>query len=384
MNSKVIVRNCREYDPDEVYRLISEIYTRSDGPDVSNKKVLLKPNVLIDCDPAKCVTTHPVVVEAMIKFLQERNATVIVGDSPGIHFRGFKSEKSGIYQVCQKTGAKWIDFMKDQTDISLGSRKIKIASAAKEADIIISLPKLKTHQLTYFTGAVKNSLGLVPGFVKTKQHAIHSDRDSFSAFLIDLNIAVAPGFYLMDGIMGMEGEGPGQGTPVNTGVLIGSTNPLAVDITACKIVDYDPMIVPTNSIALSKGVWLKDEKDIEYDGPPLESLIMKNFKRIAHASNGNVVVRFLMHRLRSVRSLQVKPVFIHDKCIGCRECIKICSMNALAMHPVKKNWVVLTDNKCIRCFCCSEICQSNAIQVRRNFFGYGVLKKTYSAVRRLF
>jgi len=274
--------------------------------------------------------------------------------------------------------------MKDQTDISLGSRKIKIASAAKEADIIISLPKLKTHQLTYFTGAVKNSLGLVPGFVKTKQHAIHSDRDSFSAFLIDLNIAVAPGFYLMDGIMGMEGEGPGQGTPVNTGVLIGSTNPLAVDITACKIVDYDPMIVPTNSIALSRGVWLKEEKDIEYDGPPLESLIMKNFKRIAHASNGNVVVRFLMHRLRSVRSLQVKPVFIHDKCIGCRECIKICSMNALAMHPIKKNWVVLTDNKCIRCFCCSEICQSNAIQVRRNFFGYGVLKKTYSAVRRLF
>ncbi|MZP56908.1 MAG: 4Fe-4S dicluster domain-containing protein, partial [Bacteroidales bacterium] len=70
-----------------------------------------------------------------------------------------------------------------------------------------------------------------------------------------------------------------------------------------------------------------------------------------------------MRKLKSVRSLQVKPVFIHDKCIGCKECIKICSQNALAMHPVKKNWVVLTDKKCIRCFCCSEVCQSNAIQV---------------------
>ena len=384
MNSKVAVRNCREYNPDEVYTHISDIYDRCNGPDVNNKKVLLKPNILNDVDPLRCVTTHPVVVEAMIRFLQERNATVLVGDSPGIHFRGFKSEKSGIYQVCQKTGAKWIDFMKDQSEMPLGSRKIKIASVAKEADLIISLPKLKTHQLTFFTGAIKNTLGLVPGFAKTKQHALHPDRESFSAFLVDLTEAVAPHFYLMDGIMGMEGDGPGQGIPVNTGVLIGSANPLAVDIIACTIAGYDPMIIPTNSIAVGRGLWLKDVKDIDYDGPILESLVKKDFKRVAYAQTGNVVSRFIMRKLKSVRSLQVKPVFIHDKCIGCKECIKICSQNALAMHPVKKNWVVLTDKKCIRCFCSSEVCQSNAIQVRRDFFGYSFLRKSYSAVRRLF
>ena len=102
MNSKVAVRNCREYNPDEVYTHISDIYDRCNGPDVNNKKVLLKPNILNDVDPLRCVTTHPVVVEAMIRFLQERNATVLVGDSPGIHFRGFKSEKSGIIRFARK------------------------------------------------------------------------------------------------------------------------------------------------------------------------------------------------------------------------------------------------------------------------------------------
>jgi len=368
MNTKVAVRKCKEYNLEEVYKNISEIYRSCDGPDVTNKRVLVKPNILIDCDPSRCVSTHPVVVEAMIRFLQKNNATVFVGDSPAIHFRGFKSEKSGIYEVCQKTGAGWVDFMKNQAEMPLGRSKIKIASVINETDLIISLPKLKTHQLTYFTGAIKNTLGLVPGFAKTKQHALHPDRDSFSEFLVDLTEVLTPHFILMDGILGMEGEGPGQGTPAKTEVLIGSSNPVAVDITACTIAGYDPMSIPTNAIAVGRGLWLKDTSDIVYDGPEIETIIKKNFKRIAYAKNGNAVARFIMQKLRSVRFLQVRPVFIHDKCIGCRECIKICSQNAIAMHPDKENWVVLTDKKCIRCFCCSEVCQSHAVEIRRSFF----------------
>ena len=129
---------------------------------------------------------------------------------------------------------------------NLRKGRIRIASIAKEADLIISLPKFKNHELVYFTGAIKNTLGLVPGFSKAKQHALHHDRESFCRFLVDLNEAVTPHFFLMDGIMGMEGHGPGQGTPVKTGVLIGSTNPLALDIIASTIAGYDPMEIPTN------------------------------------------------------------------------------------------------------------------------------------------
>ncbi|MCX6334016.1 MAG: DUF362 domain-containing protein [Bacteroidia bacterium] len=369
MNTKVTVRRCGEYNPIKVYDLISEIYTACEGPDVSGKKVLVKPNILIDSNPAKCISTHPVVVEAMVRLLQSKGATVLVGDSPAMHLPGFKCEKSGIYDVCRRTGAEWVDFLKNPAEAVLKNGKIRIASVTREVDLIISLPKFKNHELVYFTGAIKNSLGLVPGFSKAMQHALHNDRDRFSVFLVDLNEAVTPHFFIMDGIMGMEGHGPGQGTPFATEVLIGSSNPLAMDIIASTIAGYDPMDIPTNAIALSRRQWLTDRSDIVYDGPELETLIRKDFKRIPISVNENIVARFIKHRLHFIKRFEKRPVFKHINCTGCQECIKICPVNAITMHPEKKKWVVLTDNKCIRCFCCAEVCQYSAVEVRRKVFG---------------
>ena len=244
-----------------------------------------------------------------------------------------------------------------------------MASAIKEVDLIISLPKFKNHELVYFTGAIKNSLGLVPGYSKAKQHARHQDRESFSRFLVDLNEAVTPHFFLMDGITGMEGRGPGQGIPVNTGVLVGSTNPLALDIIASTIAGYNPKDIPTNHIALSRGKWLKSKEEINYNGPALETIIKKDFKRIAITSNTNIAVKFLKNRLHFLRKLDRRPVFDHNNCTGCNECIKICPHNAISMHPDKSNYVVLTDKNCIRCFCCSEVCKYNAVEIRRKYMG---------------
>lgn len=371
MNTKVAVRTCNDYDTRVIYSLISDIYRSCEGPDFKNKKVLLKPNILIDADPSRCVSTHPSVVEAMIMFLQDGGAEVFVGDSPSIHTRGFRSTNSGIYQVCEKRGATWVDFLANPsfTPIGNGNGKIRIASVIHDVDLIISLPKFKNHELVFFTGAVKNTLGLVPGFTKAKQHAIYQSRDRFAAFLVDLNESVLPQFFLMDGIMGMEGPGPGQGTPVKMGIIIGSSNPLALDIIATTFAGYDPLMIPTNSVAISRGKWLKDAGEIVYDGPETLSLIKKDFKRISEGGSKNTVYRFLINRLKRIRRLQRRPVFIHENCIGCRECIKICPQNAIVMHCDKKNRVVLTDKKCIRCYCCSEVCQSNAVEIRRKLFG---------------
>lgn len=369
MNKKAVVRECRIYDLDEVIRLVSEIYAACDGPEVSGKKVLLKPNILSDRDPEKCVTTHPVVVEAVARFLQDRGAEVMIGDSPSIHLRGMKPVKSGIMAVCEKTGVPWVDFTKNASERAMPGGRIKVASAADEADIIISLPKFKNHELVYFTGAIKNTLGLVPGFTKAKQHALYHNRISFAKFLVDLNEAVLPHFFLMDGIWGMEGQGPGQGTPVNTGVLIGSSNPLALDIIATTIAGYDPMDVPTSSDALARGRWLKSPGEIIYDGPELKSLIKHDFKRIPVTRDRNISFKFVSNRLKFLRKLERRPVFNHKNCTGCNECIKICPVNAITMHDTKKNWVLLTDSKCIRCFCCSEVCQYHAVEIRRKPFG---------------
>jgi uncharacterized protein (DUF362 family)/Pyruvate/2-oxoacid:ferredoxin oxidoreductase delta subunit len=369
MNNKVAVRKCEEYDIQEVYNHIADIYKFCEGPEVSGKKVLLKPNILIDSDPSKCICTHPVVVEAMIRFLQSKNAVVFVGDSPPVHIRGFKPEKSGIYQVCRKTGATWIDFAVGPYEVPLKKGKIKIASAVRDVDLIISLPKFKNHELVYFTGAIKNTLGLVPGLSKAKQHALHFDRQRFSSFLVDLNEAVLPHFFLMDGIFGMEGPGPGQGIPINTKVLLGSTNPVAIDVIASSVAGYKPLDIPTNSISIMRKLWLKDISEIIYDGPDLQTVIRSDFKRFPISGNENIVFKFLKARIPFVKKLERRPVFIHKNCTDCNECIKICPADAIVMHPEKKNRVVLTDKKCIRCYCCSEVCQYKAVEIRRKFFG---------------
>jgi len=369
MNNIVAVRRCKEYDIQEVYVHISDIYHACKGFELKNKKVLIKPNVLSDSLPEKCISTHPVVFEAMIRFLMEKGAVVFAGDSPSVHLRGFKPVKSGLFQVCERTGITWVDFTKNPSSIKLRNRKIRIASAINEFDLIISLPKLKNHELVYFTGAIKNTLGLVPGFTKAKQHALHQNRESFSRFLIDLNEAFTPHFFFMDGITGMEGHGPAQGTPFNTEVLIGSTNPLALDIVASTIAGYNPKEIPTNRIALARGLWLQSADEIIYDGPALNSLIRKNFKRITVTPNTNISLKFLKSRIEFFRKFERRPDFIHDNCTGCKECIKICPKNAIAMDHKRKNYVVLTDRKCIRCFCCSEVCKFNAVKIRIKLFG---------------
>ncbi|MDP4222462.1 MAG: DUF362 domain-containing protein [Bacteroidota bacterium] len=369
MNSKVALRKCTDYDTDIVYHNISDIYRACSGPDLHNKKVLIKPNVLTDSAPEKCVTTHPVVIEALIRFLKEKGATVYAGDSPSIHLKGFRPDKSGISRVLEVSNVPWIDFNRKPGEIKLRNGKIRIASVINDVDLIFSVPKLKNHELVYFTGAIKNTLGLVPGFSKAKQHALHQDRESFSRFLVDLNESVTQHFYLMDGIIGMEGPGPGQGKPVKTGVLIGSSNPLALDVIASRIAGYNPRDIPTSRIALARGLWLHSFEEIEYDGPVIDTIVKTDFKRIPISQNGNISFKFIKNRLQFLRKLERRPVFNPLNCSGCRECIKICPQNAIVMDPHIKNHVVLTDRKCIRCFCCSEVCRYNAVTIKRKLIG---------------
>ena len=369
MNKIIAVRKCKEYDLQEILDLIADIYKKTDGPDVKGKRVLLKPNILSDDDPAKCISTHPVVVEAMIRFLQSNGATVLVGDSPAVHTQKFKGEKSGIHKVCETTGAKWVDFMASPIEKKLRKGKIRIAAVIDRVDLIISLPKFKNHDLVYFTGAIKNTLGMVPGFSKGKQHALHQDRSKFGEFLVDLNEAVTPDYFLMDGIMGMEGPGPGHGLPVKIGLLLGSTNPLILDIIASRIAGYEPLVIPTSRAAFFRKNWLQSEDEIIYDGPEMSTIIKKGFMKIPISTTNNIALKFVMKRIKFLKKLERRPVFIHENCTGCQKCVNICPVQAILPLPSKKTQIVLTDSKCIRCFCCSEVCMDNAVEIRRKVFG---------------
>jgi uncharacterized protein (DUF362 family)/Pyruvate/2-oxoacid:ferredoxin oxidoreductase delta subunit len=370
MNSKISVRKCKEYDLHEVFEHISDIYKKTDGPEVHGKRVLVKPNLLSENDPEKCVTTHPVVVEAMILFLQSKGATVFVGDSPAVHTHRFRGEKSGIYKACETTGAKWVDFMVKPVEKKIKNRKIRIAAIVGQVDLIISLPKFKNHELVYFTGAIKNTLGLLPGFSKAKQHALHKDRNRFGEFLVDLNETITPDYFLIDAIMGMEGPGPGpKGFPIAIGLLLGSTNPLVLDIIASQIAGYDPIVIPTSKTALFRKKWLQSVEDIEYDGPKISTIIVRSFKKIPITGNNNIALQFVMRRIKFLKKLERRPVFIHENCTACQKCVNICPVQAIQPLHTKKTHIVLTDSKCIRCFCCAEVCTDDAVQIRVKVFG---------------
>ena len=347
MNSKISVRKCTEYDLDKIYDLISAIYINTDGPDVNGKKVLIKPNILTDDDPSRCITTHPVVVEAMIRFLQSKGATVLVGDSPAVHTQRFKGEKSGIKKVCETTGAEWVDFMENPVEKKVAKGMLKIAAIIDHVDLIFSLPKFKNHELVYFTGAIKNTLGLVPGFIKAKQHALHQNRKGFGEFLVDLNEAITPDYFLMDGIMGMEGPGPGRGIPTKVGLLMGSTNPLVLDIIASQIAGYDPIVVPTTKTALFRKNWLISQEDIIYDGPEISTILKKGFTKIPVSDINNIAFKFVMSRIKFLKKLERRPVFIHENCTGCQKCVNICPVQAIQPLPSRITHIVLTDSMCI-------------------------------------
>jgi ferredoxin len=152
-------------------------------------------------------------------------------------------------------------------------------------------------------------------------------------------------------------------------LLLGSTNPLILDIIGSKIAGYDPMIVPTSRTAFFRKNWLNSMEEIIYDGPELNTIIKKDFLRIPVSANSNIALQFVMKRIKPLKKLERRPVFLHDKCTGCEKCIKICPVNAINMHSSNPNYVVLSDNNCIRCFCCSEVCMDNAVEIRRKVFG---------------
>ena len=370
MNTKVAIRKCAEYDVQKIIDIIAEIYTATGGSDVNGKKVLVKPNILSDNDPAKCVTTHPAVAEAMIRYLQSNGAEVFMGDSPAIHTAKFKADKCGLFYVCEATGTQWVNFNEKPVEKKVDGRNIKIASIVDKVDLIISLPKFKNHELMFFTGALKNTYGLIPGFAKAFQHGVYRDMDSFAKLIVELNKVITPHYFLMDAIMGMEGQGPGpHGNPVSIGVLIGSTNPLALDIIACQIAGYNYKLLPTNQIALNEKHWLQSSEEIEYDGPALETIKKEGFKKIPASASRNTALKFLIGRMGFLKKLERRPVFIYAKCTGCLKCVKICPVYAIQSSQSDNRRIKLTDSKCIRCFCCAEVCQDNAVNVKVKILG---------------
>lgn len=328
-------------------------------------RVLLKPNLLAAALPEKAVTTHPAIVSAMCELVVEAGGIPIVGDGSGITHPGITDEAldvSGIREAAQKAGAEVLSFETsgyEVVDVPEPSQfhQLYLAKPVLAADVVISLSKLKTHELTLYTGSVKNMFGAIPLKLRKEAHLL-GKVDLFSEAVVDIYSARVPNLTLMDAVVGMEGNGPSKGTPVNVGVVMASYDCVSLDVVASQVIGLDPMEVPTNKAAIERGY---GNQDPEVLGLPLDDVRVK-FK-LSGTTNLRRVPPFLLKRLGKL--FIIKPSINTSKCTLCGACVLNCSAHAIEQKDGK---LKINDKKCILCYCCRELCPSGAVDMKRSLF----------------
>ena len=370
MKSKVALVRCNSYDISEVRQAVSrglELIGGAGSFVNAGEHILLKVNLLVGEVPEKCVNTHPSVFRCVAEQFAASGAIVQYGDSPGFGTPHAAAKKSGIADVAEELNIALADF-KDGREVfyeaGVQNKKFFIANGILDADGVISLPKLKTHALERFTGSIKNQFGCVVGMRKGEFHVKLPDATDFARMLVDLNNFVKPRLYIMDGIVAMEGNGPRGGTARPMNVLLFSTDPVALDATASRLINLNPLYVPTTLLGAETGAGTFIEEDIEIVGDELKDFICKDFNVVrspVKAIKKTQMVSFLNNRLVA------KPVIIPEKCTQCGTCVHSCPVEGKAVNWLNGDHTiapVYNYKKCIRCYCCQEMCPEGAIVLK--------------------
>ncbi|MCI0497403.1 MAG: DUF362 domain-containing protein [Thermoplasmata archaeon] len=335
----------------------------------SGARVLLKVNLLSAAEPRSAVTTHPAVVAAVARAVMDAGGKPFIADSPAGRFSKAALrkayEKSGYARVAEDLGIGLnldTDSHVRRVPIPSRVRSVRVCDFVTGADAIIALPKLKTHSYQVMTLATKVMYGIVPGLEKARLHAVYPRRAAFADMLLDVLSVAPPGLFVLDGILAMQGEGPGSGTPVETGVLMASTDAVAMDAAVCEMLGIGPMGVPTLRRAKVRGMWpgevrypLMSPGDVRYEGFRLPT----SAGRLAKGS-GRRPRRF--------------PT-VNTRCTACGACEEICPKGAVAVRDVSiaseegpngqgSRRAVVDLGKCIQCYCCHEVCPERAIELR--------------------
>ena len=337
-------------------------------------KILLKPNLLKKAEVEKAVITHPVVVGAFAGILRESGyENIVLADSCGHGTTQAVIRGTGMDTYLEKYHIPAVDYsegVKTAYPQGVQAKEFILPKELLEQDCVISLSKMKTHALERITGAVKNSYGFVYGFYKAKGHTQYPSADSFARMLIDLNKCVAPKLYVMDGIVAMEGNGPGSGDPVPMNVLLMSTDPVALDSVFSRLVYLKPEMVPTNyhGEKMGLGTWKEEEITLlTLDGEISMAEAVKKYGNPAFNVDRTEVRKNIWTRMAGALNIfQKKPYIEADKCVRCGICVQSCPVpgKAVDFRKGKGKPPVYDYRKCIRCFCCQEMCPKKAIKVK--------------------
>jgi uncharacterized protein (DUF362 family)/NAD-dependent dihydropyrimidine dehydrogenase PreA subunit len=348
------------------------------------EKVLVKPNLLSPTSPDNAITTHPSLVEAVVRQIQSVGAHPIISDSPGAGMKHSEAnlrrlfEVTGMMEVAERTGAEVrVELEPKHTSFLEGRlvRGFELLPLAREVDAIVNLPKLKTHVFMTYTGAVKNLFGLIYGVAKTGYHVRFSDEPQFAAMLIDIMRFAKPRLTVMDGVIGLEGNGPGShGSPKEVGVILAGGNPVEVDAVACRIVGIDLSEVPIFKAAKEAGIW--DGEEPQVVGIPIEEARISDFRKPDSYPTEKIFLRSKLVRKMFAKLFREitspRPVPRKGRCIACGVCVRSCPQDAI---KIRRGLATVNDSICIRCYCCHEMCPESAIELQ-----FSTLSKLFKAI----
>jgi uncharacterized protein (DUF362 family)/Pyruvate/2-oxoacid:ferredoxin oxidoreductase delta subunit len=338
--------------------------------------VVLKPNLLSAMGPETAVVTHPRFFQAAAELVLDHGGRPVLAESPAVASLGSALRASGYESVTRELGIEVADPTKVQK-ITYGQARIfksfEISRAFFDGDVILNLPKFKTHNLTYVTASVKNLFGAVPGMMKSQLHLTCPDRDHFSEAILDLYGAFLYGFpgpkplvHLMDAVLALEGEGPGSsGKPRPMNAIIAGTDGLAVDWTAVQVSGLDPWLCPILRGGFRRGYGISSGDEVTVKGQGIEEMRISGFLppggfNLSLSMIGLAPVQRIMKRLFTGR-----PVPLAGSCTMCLQCMEICPARAIARGKPDGGTPAFDYGRCIRCWCCMEACPSQAISVKQ-------------------
>lgn len=367
-NDVTAVLKCADYDTEKIYECLTEMagMVGLTQDEIKDKRIVIKPNLLLAYPPEKAATTHPAVVQAAARlFVEWGAASVTIAESPG----GIYNEKSldrtyritGMTDAAKNSGAvlnRDLSFREFSTPDGKVSKMFSVITPILDSDVIVNICKMKTHSLAMMTGAAKNLFGVIPGIMKFEMHARFKKPEDFFSMVIDLDTALEASHSIInicDGIVGMEGDGPSGGTPKTAGVLLMGRNPFCLDCVAARIMGLDGRVRMTE-LAVSRGLCPEKEEEAFTVGVKLQDICCGSFALpdTALAKKFRLIPPFL----------QPKPVIDKKQCQGCGMCVKNCPQHTIS---IKNGKARISHDKCIRCYCCQELCTFKAVKIKKSF-----------------
>lgn len=372
---------CDDYERAAVEDAVSRCFELLGGPmsvmPDEGGRVLLKPNMLLAVPPKLAVTTHPEVLRATIRCINDRAGEIVVGDCPMFARPVTALKRCGLLEVMDEYEVEPAETDSTATIHGRDERlfsHFEVIKPCTEADLLINIFKLKTHGMSGLTLAIKNLFGLIPGLEKSKWHLKAASHAEFNEMLVDLVEAVHLSYeargarilHICDGVIGLDGDGPGPaGTLRKIGVIAASTDAVALETVLAKLVGFEADDVLTIPIAAARGLGVDDLAAIDVVGDDLERLAMApgEFEPNRGSVRSGAAFNRWPFNAKFVRDRLVEtPQIDHERCTGCGECRKVCAAKAITLSSKPKKADI--DGKiCIRCYCCVEVCQYEAARL---------------------